>query len=115
MFAEGGGRRSGFASKSENQPDYKYAHPGLIIPQPRGEGKCELPSKARLPGFVLTPLIRKTQPYAKKIEHKAIWAEPELLVEIKYRAKSAEGKVRHPIFKGLGRPVMEWCARCTPG
>jgi bifunctional non-homologous end joining protein LigD len=48
----------------------------------------------------LTPLIRKTQPYAKKIAHKAIWVEPELLAEIEYRAKSAEGKVRHPFFKG---------------
>jgi bifunctional non-homologous end joining protein LigD len=49
----------------------------------------------------LTPLIRKTQPYAKKIAHKGIWVEPELLAEIEYRAKSAEGKVRHPFFKGL--------------
>jgi len=49
----------------------------------------------------LTPLIRKTQPYARKIAHKGIWVEPELLAEIEYRAKSAEGKVRHPFFKGL--------------
>jgi ATP-dependent DNA ligase len=49
----------------------------------------------------LTPLIRKTQPYAEKIAHKGIWVEPELLAEIEYRAKSAEGKVRHPFFKGL--------------
>jgi bifunctional non-homologous end joining protein LigD len=49
----------------------------------------------------LKPLIRKTQPYAKKIAHRGIWVEPELLVEIEYRAKSAEGKVRHPFFKGL--------------
>jgi bifunctional non-homologous end joining protein LigD len=49
----------------------------------------------------LTPLIRKTQPYSKWIAHKGIWVEPELLVEIEYRAKSAEGKVRHPFFKGL--------------
>jgi bifunctional non-homologous end joining protein LigD len=41
-------------------------------------------------------LIRKTQPYTKKIAHKGIWVEPELLAEIEYRAKSAEGKVRHP-------------------
>jgi ATP-dependent DNA ligase len=27
--------------------------------------------------------------------------EPKLLAEIEYRAKSAEGKVRHPFFKGL--------------
>ncbi len=49
----------------------------------------------------LTPLIRKTQPYAKRIAHKAVWVEPKLLAEIEYRAKSAEGKVRHPFFKGL--------------
>ncbi|WP_213286127.1 non-homologous end-joining DNA ligase [Bradyrhizobium sp. sGM-13] len=49
----------------------------------------------------LTPLIRERQPYTKRIAHKGIWVEPELLVEIEYRAKSAEGKVRHPFFKGL--------------
>jgi len=49
----------------------------------------------------LMPLIRKTQPYTKGIAHKGIWVEPELLAEIEYRAKSAEGKVRHPFFKGL--------------
>jgi hypothetical protein len=43
----------------------------------------------------LKPLIRKTQPYAKRIGHKGIWVEP------KYRAKSAEGKVRHPFFRGI--------------
>ncbi|MGY3609762.1 MULTISPECIES: non-homologous end-joining DNA ligase [unclassified Bradyrhizobium] len=49
----------------------------------------------------LTPLIRKTQPYSRRIAHKGIWVEPKLLAEIEYRAKSAEGKVRHPVFKGL--------------
>jgi bifunctional non-homologous end joining protein LigD len=49
----------------------------------------------------LTPLIRKTQPYAKRIAHKGIWVKPELMAEIEYRAKSAEGKMRHPFFKGL--------------
>jgi bifunctional non-homologous end joining protein LigD len=49
----------------------------------------------------LAPLIRKTQPYSKRIAHKGIWVEPELLAEVEYRAKSAEGKVRHPFFKGL--------------
>jgi len=49
----------------------------------------------------LTPLIRETQPYTKRIAHKGIWVEPELMAEIEYRAKSAEGKVRHPFFKGL--------------
>jgi bifunctional non-homologous end joining protein LigD len=49
----------------------------------------------------LKPLVRKTQPYAKRIAHRGIWVEPELLPEIEYHAKSAEGKVRHPVFKGL--------------
>jgi bifunctional non-homologous end joining protein LigD len=49
----------------------------------------------------LEPLVRKTPPYAKRIAHKGIWVEPKLLAEIEYRAKSAEGKVRHPFFKGL--------------
>lgn len=49
----------------------------------------------------LKPLIRKTQPYARRISHKGIWVEPKLLAEIEFRAKSAEGKVRHPFFKGL--------------
>jgi bifunctional non-homologous end joining protein LigD len=51
----------------------------------------------------LTPLIRKTQPYAKKIEHRGIWVEPQLLAEIEYRAKSAAGKVRHPLFRRIAR------------
>jgi bifunctional non-homologous end joining protein LigD len=49
----------------------------------------------------LKPLVRKTQPYARKIGHKGIWVEPSLLAEIEYRAKSAEGKLRHPFFKGI--------------
>jgi bifunctional non-homologous end joining protein LigD len=54
----------------------------------------------------LKPLIRKTQPYAKKIAHRGIWVEPQLLAEIEYRAKSAEGKVRHPFYKGLREDLM---------
>src|SRR5258708_25253279 len=38
----------------------------------------------------LKPLIRKTQPYTKKIAHRGVWVEPSLLAEIEYRAKSAE-------------------------
>jgi bifunctional non-homologous end joining protein LigD len=49
----------------------------------------------------LKPLIRTTQPYAKKIAHRGIWVEPSLRAEIEYRAKSAEGRVRHPFFKGI--------------
>ena len=49
----------------------------------------------------LKPLVRKTQPYTRKIAHKAIWVEPRLMAEIEYRAKSAEGKLQHPFFKGI--------------
>ncbi len=58
----------------------------------------------------LTPLIRKTQPYTKRIAHKGIWVEPEVLAEIEYRAKSAEGKVRHPFFEGMQRTVEQAAA-----
>ncbi|MGV7215020.1 non-homologous end-joining DNA ligase [Bradyrhizobium sp. UFLA05-112] len=49
----------------------------------------------------LTPLIRKTQPYTKRVVRKGTWVEPELLAEVEYRAKSAQGKVRHPFFRGI--------------
>jgi bifunctional non-homologous end joining protein LigD len=51
----------------------------------------------------LKPLIQKTQPYAKKIAHQGIWVEPSLLAEVEYRAKSAEGKVRHHSSRASGR------------
>lgn len=51
----------------------------------------------------LKPLVRETQPYTKRIAHRGIWVEPELLAEIEYRAKSAEGKVRHPFSRACGR------------
>ena len=49
----------------------------------------------------LTSLIRKTQPFAKKIAHRGVWVEPSLLAEVEYRAKSAEGKLWQPFFKGI--------------
>jgi bifunctional non-homologous end joining protein LigD len=49
----------------------------------------------------LEPLVRKTQAFKKRVAHKGIWVEPKLLAEIEYRSKSAEGKVRHPFFRGL--------------
>jgi len=51
----------------------------------------------------LKPLVRKTQPYAKRIAHRGIWVEPSLLAEIEYRAKSAAGKVRHPFSRASAR------------
>ena len=51
----------------------------------------------------LEPLVRKTQAFKKRVAHKGIWVEPKLLAEIEYRAKSAEGKVRHPFFRAFPR------------
>jgi bifunctional non-homologous end joining protein LigD len=59
------------------------------------------PASAKELQAKLKPLVRETQPYSKRVAHRAVWVEPSLLAEIEYRAKSAEGKVRHPIFKGL--------------
>jgi len=49
----------------------------------------------------LNKLVRKTQPFAKRIPNSGIWVEPRLNAEIEYRAKSANGHLRHPSFKGL--------------
>jgi bifunctional non-homologous end joining protein LigD len=53
----------------------------------------------------LTPLIRETQLYSNRIAHAGVWVEPKLLAEIEYRAKSAQGKVRHPFFRGLREDI----------
>jgi bifunctional non-homologous end joining protein LigD len=45
--------------------------------------------------------VQKISFPATEFGHRGIWVEPELLAEIEYRAKSAEGKLRHPFFKGL--------------
>ena len=49
----------------------------------------------------LSKLVRKTQPFAKRIPNSGIWVEPRLNAEVEYRAKSANGHLRHPSFKGL--------------
>jgi bifunctional non-homologous end joining protein LigD len=93
---------AGFALK-ENQFD------GLYIGRQKGKGLVYAGKvdhgfdKASVEDLQarLKPLIRKTQPYARKIAHRGVWVEPSLLAEIEYRAKSTEGKVRHPFFKGL--------------
>ena len=50
----------------------------------------------------LTPLVQKTQAFSQKIKKpQGVWVKPSLLAEVEYRAKSAEGKLRHPSFKGI--------------
>ncbi|MGF6430899.1 ATP-dependent DNA ligase [Bradyrhizobium elkanii] len=47
----------------------------------------------------LTPFIRKTQPYTKRVK-KAFWVEPKVLAEIEYRAKSTEGQGAASVLPG---------------
>jgi hypothetical protein len=42
-------------------------------------------------------MIRSPQLMWRRDVNKRLWADPE----VDYRAKSAEGKVRHPVFKGI--------------
>ena len=82
---------------------------GIYIGRRRGDelvyaGKVDhgfTPDDANTLQDRLKPLIRKSQPYKRRIAHKGVWVEPVVLAEIEYRAKSAEGKLRHPFFKGL--------------
>lgn len=50
----------------------------------------------------LTPIVQKAQAFSRPIKKSnAVWVKPSLLAEVEYRAKSAEGKLRHPSFKGI--------------
>jgi bifunctional non-homologous end joining protein LigD len=83
---------------------------GLYVGRQAGEqliyaGKVDL---GFTPGTVtdvrkrLAPLVQKTQAFSQKIKKpRAVWVRPSLLAEVEYRAKSAEGKLRHPVFKGF--------------
>lgn len=38
-------------------------------------------------------------PYAEKAD--IVWVEPTLIAEIEFRAWTADGKLRHPSYKGV--------------
>ena len=100
-------RIAGFALK-ENKFD------GIYVGRLKGKqlvyaGKVDHgfdPASAKDLQARLKPLIRETQPYAKKIAHRGVSVELSLLAEIECRAKSAEGKVRHPVFKGIRKDLQ---------
>jgi bifunctional non-homologous end joining protein LigD len=71
----------------------------LLIQFDRNE-KVATFSRAEMPNY-RNVWFQWTLGSAKRIAHKGIWVEPQLAAEIEYRAKSAQGKVRHPFFKGL--------------
>jgi bifunctional non-homologous end joining protein LigD len=51
----------------------------------------------------LTPLERKTSPFATPIKtnERAHWVEPQVVVEVKFSQWTADAKLRHPIFLGI--------------
>jgi bifunctional non-homologous end joining protein LigD len=62
----------------------------------------------------LKPLIRKTCPFVEEPEYnkpsrfrpnppkaEVTWVKPEIVAEVTYRARSNDGSMRHPSFKGL--------------
>jgi bifunctional non-homologous end joining protein LigD len=55
----------------------------------------------------LKPLIRKSQPYAKKIAHKAIWVEPQLLAEIVTAPNPPRARCGTRSFGDCGRTCDE--------
>jgi hypothetical protein len=90
MIVLGGSDVNGGGSLASRRISSNYDLGGLQIMQATACGLCTI---AQVP--------HQTQPYARKIAHRGISVEPELLAEIEYRAKSAPGKVRHPFLKGL--------------
>jgi len=52
-------------------------------------------------GFYRLPGSQQRSLFVTAYRPQELWVEPSLLAEIEYRVKSAEGKVRHPFFKGI--------------
>jgi len=82
---------------------------GPFLSENQSDRKCRSLFEVHLGGS-RTRLVRR-RANAKKIAHRGIWVEPELLAEIENWAKSAEGKVHHPFFKcGLAPdPALPFC------
>jgi hypothetical protein len=55
----------------------------------------------------LKPLIRTTQPRAKKIAHRGIWVEPSLLAEIEYAPSPRRAKCGIRFSRASGRTSDE--------
>jgi ATP-dependent DNA ligase len=55
----------------------------------------------------LDPLVVPKSPLSKPVKKpKATWVKPELLVDVEYRAVTADGRLRHASFKGVREDLM---------
>ena len=74
----------------------------VVTPQ-RSTRALDLVLPGNVQAFLDTPIYARTNGYLRKwyADIGAHVKAGQLLAEIEYRAKSAEGKVRHPFFKGL--------------
>jgi bifunctional non-homologous end joining protein LigD len=78
---------------------------GLYLARRKGEdliyaGKVDHgfdQASAKYPHQRLTPLIRKTQPYTKRIARKGIWLSRNCWP----KSSTGPSQPRHPFFKGL--------------
>ena len=55
----------------------------------------------------LEKIKRKTSPLTNKIRKPdTVWVEPVLIANVEYTEITADGHLRHPIFKGLVNPAQ---------
>lgn len=102
-FTSGAGARSrlGALLLGERSPDGKLVYIGRV-----GTGFDErtLLDLCRR----LDPLVRKASPFLKKptdAGKEVQWTEPELLVEVAYADRTAEGLLRHATFRGIREDI----------
>ena len=56
----------------------------------------------------LKPLIRETQPYAKKIAHRGIWVKPSLLRRDRVPSQVSRRQGASPVLQGHPGGFMSW-------
>ena len=50
----------------------------------------------------LRPLVRPTSPFAERVrEPRVTWVEPRLVAQLGFTERTADGRLRHPVFLGL--------------
>lgn len=67
-----------------------------------GVGSGIAGAEARRLQALLTPLVRDTSPFADPVDRdEAVFVEPEVVVEVRYRQWTRDGRLRHPIYVRL--------------